>query len=366
MNNRSWFLLSKKLSGNATDAELSELDDLLAEQPEWQYAIDQLQAIWAANKTERGSDDDFSAHITRMANNGVDTAIFKENEALIPTPVYSIKRKLWIGVSAIAAAVVIGFACWIIFQPESEAGSPAAPGLASNKNIIKTKAGQRRKMILPDGTQVWLNAESTLEYNAAYGKTNRDVALSGEGFFDVVKNASMPFTIQTNKIHVKVTGTAFNVKAYPGEKTSETSLIRGKVEVTINARPEEKYILKPNEKLVVRDESVSTTTNDLLAEKKPEPLIELGYVNFVPNDSAAIETSWVYDRLIFDDELLSDIARKMERWYGVHITITDAAVASQQLTYTIKRETISQALDNMRYAIRFHYIISGNNITITR
>lgn len=364
MDNLSWLLLSKKLSGIATDEELAQLEERMAEFPEWQNTVQQVTGIWEMKHYDRGQEADFAAHVSRMQKSGHDTEIFSESNRLLMQPSRKVKT-IWMKVSLLAASVVFAFACWIIFQPKMKTLA-ISKALPSNKSVIQTNSGHRRKMVLPDGTQVWLNAESKLEYNEGYGKNNRDVTLSGEAFFDVVKNVEMPFTIQTNKIHIKVTGTAFNVKAYPGDKTSETSLIRGRVEVTINERPDEKIILKPNEKLVVRDEMLRAT--EAIPEKKlaREPLIQIGYINFLGKDSAAIETSWVYDRLVFEDESLADITKKLERWYGVHISIADPQLADQHLTYTIRKENINQALANMRYALRFNYSINGNNITITR
>ena len=123
--------------------------------------------------------------------------------------------------------------------------------------------------------------------------------------------------------------------------------------------------------MVVRDEITLVPINKAAtpaSDKKlaSEPLIQLGHLNYLENDSASVETSWVYNRLIFDDESFVDIARKMERWYGVKIQLQDQVIASQQLTYTIKNETIDQALRNMQYALRFHYTINGDTITITK
>ena len=364
MNNRSWYLLSKKLSFSATDAELDELEQLLREQPEWHYSVEQVGRIWEVSAGDKQDEADFLQHISRMEKKGIDTAIFTETAPLIKHPRSKPAKKLLVAVM-LAATAVLAISCWFLFRSHTPLVANASE--TSNKKVVVTKTGDRRKMLLPDGTQVWLNAESKLEFNEGYGKTNRSVTLSGEAYFDVVKNVDLPFTIETNKIHIKVTGTAFNVKAYPGEKVSETSLIRGRVEVTVNARPDEKYILKPNEKLVIRDEE-EVKTSAASADKRTtqEPLIQLGYVNFLGTDSAAVETSWVYDRLVFDEETMANIAQKLNRWYGVNIDITDPLLADQKLTYTIRKETITQALNNMQYALRFHYTVNGNYITITR
>lgn len=367
MHNRFWYLLSKKLNGNALDVELSELDGLLQQHPEWQYEVQHITTIWESNTLEDADEAVFSGHMMRMENMGHDTTMFSETSDRELTPAFTFTNRKWLAIGTLAGTVLLMIVCWLILSHD-RSGTTTHKSLPYN--LIVTRKGDRNRLILPDGTQVWLNAESRLEYNKGYGITNRAVILSGEAYFDVVKNTEMPFTIQTDKIHIKVTGTAFNVKAYPGEKVSETSLIRGRVEVTVNARPDEKYVLKPNEKLVVRDEPpVIPSKNISLPEEKKqenEPLIQLGYVNYVSNDSAAVETSWVYNRLIFDDESFKDIATKMERWYGVSIHINDSLVGAQHLTYTIRNETITQALRNMRYAVRFHYSVDGNNITITK
>jgi ferric-dicitrate binding protein FerR (iron transport regulator) len=290
-----------------------------------------------------------------MDSLGHNTSDFDETSYDLPVAKVTSKRN-WLLLSA-AACLMIAMGTWFLFH-QTQPTSFANTDLPTNQ--IVTKSGDRSKKILPDGTQVWLNAESKLEYNEGYGKTNRDIFLSGEAYFDVA-----------NKIHIKVTGTAFNVKVYPGEKIAETSLIRGKVEVTINARPDEKYILKPNEKLIVRDEDIAAANIKVagvanIQKQTEEPLIQLGYIKFSNEDSAAIETSWVYNRLVFDDESFNEIARQMQRWYGVNIQIADSTIAAQHMTYTIRNETITQALRNMQYALHFHYTINKADITITK
>jgi ferric-dicitrate binding protein FerR (iron transport regulator) len=158
-------------------------------------------------------------------------------------------------------------------------------------------------------------------------------------------------------------GTAFNVKAYPDEKTTETSLIRGSVEVTLDKRPGEHIILKPNEKLVVANEDEKAETKMDPAKKDPKVAIsELTHIN----DTTIVETSWVHNELIFRDETFSDIAKKMERWYGVTIIIEDEKIALERLSGTLTTETVQEALNALQYSEKFHYSIKGNTILITQ
>ena len=216
-------------------------------------------------------------------------------------------------------------------------------------------------MILPDSTVVWLNAGSKLTYNEHFGTNNRNATLVGEAFFDV-KKSTMPFIIHANTVQIKVLGTAFNVKAYPDEKTTETSLLRGRVEITLDKRPGELYILKPNEKLVVANEPVEKET--IVPEKK-QPIAVLERIKHL-NDSTIIETSWVHNEFIFEDEAFSDIARKMERWYGVNIEFKDGNIANEHISGTFTTETIQEALTALQYSTKFHYSVKGTMITITQ
>ena len=97
------------------------------------------------------------------------------------------------------------------------------------EKLLSTK-GSRSRSLLPDGTTVWLNAGSKLYYENDFNGT-REVRLEGEAFFDVVKQTDRPFIVHTSGIDIKVLGTAFNVKSYPEDKTVETTLYRGLVQV---------------------------------------------------------------------------------------------------------------------------------------
>src|SRR5581483_8483105 len=132
--------------------------------------------------------------------------------------------------AVLAAAGVLGAVAiggWYMSGRKAQhAGVDAHP-----MNQVVTQAGSKTRVALPDGTQVWLNGSSQLTYgNTSFGTDEREVTLSGEAFFDVVKNEKLPFIIHTKDMTIRVLGTAFTVKAYPRDKTVETALIRGLVE----------------------------------------------------------------------------------------------------------------------------------------
>src|SRR5690606_31670859 len=118
---------------------------------------------------------------------------------------------------------------------------------------IVAERGVRKQLVLPDGTKVWLNADSRLVYDGLLEGDTREVRLEGEAYFDVTRNVNRPFIITTDKISIRVLGTTFNVKAYPDDARTEATLISGEIELSVNDRPREKILMQPNEKVAVVD-----------------------------------------------------------------------------------------------------------------
>src|SRR5258708_5365973 len=252
---RIWYLIGKKLAGEADQSELTELESLLRSDPDLHYALQNITDIWSL-PTRSASDAEavYQRHISRLNDpDSVDQyqeEIAVEENYKAPARRKSYAKITWVG----TIAAVIGISCFLIFSNSgNNANLPSKQlSIASGPiNQVSTRNGSRTKIVLPDGSQVWLNSGSNLTYTKEFGTRLREVELSGEAYFDVVKNPEQPFIIHTRQIDVKVVGTAFNVKSYPGERRTETTLIRGRVEVMIHNRPDEKIVLKPNEKLVV-------------------------------------------------------------------------------------------------------------------
>jgi ferric-dicitrate binding protein FerR (iron transport regulator) len=217
---------------------------------------------------------------------------------------------------------------------------------------------------LPDGTQVWLNADSRIAYNENFQGGIREVSLEGEAYFDVVRDEKRPFIIHTTAIDIKVLGTAFNVRSYANEKNTETSLIRGSIEVTlVKSLDKKKIILKPNEKLIVNNnqELLQSTNHN-------EPVMTLGKVNYNNHDKTAVETSWVKNKLSFDQESLENIALKLERWYDVKIEIKDSNLKNELYTGFFEDKSLQEVMEALKISAggEFNYSIEGKELTITR
>jgi transmembrane sensor len=372
---RFWDLLSKKHCGEASSAELKELEDTLLVNPEWKNTADALsnlnfQSTVFENNEE--AESAFETHLTRMKKADVEFNDIKLNYGEIETGRGKRNSKKWLIRAGVLAIAVILFFLFKNVMVTSETKSAKQANLSQ----VTTKPGSRITQIqLSDGSIVRLNSSSSLTYDKNFGKNIREVSLIGEAFFDVTKDSSHPFIIHTNVIDIKVLGTAFNVKSYPGDQNTETSLIRGKVEVTLKNRSNEKVYLNPNEKLVVANNSafVNKTSVNQPGQRddKTDISSKLTYavrpLTYYPVDSAIIETSWIDNRLIFQEgEPFKDVAQKMERWYGVKIIFADEEASGIKPFGSFTNETIVQALDALHESCGINYKISGNEITISK
>ena len=356
---RIWELMGRKLAGEASAEELRELDGLLRAHPDLHFPVEAITDIW---KTDPGAHDRAAgedAHrrlISRMQEKGIDIGLSFEEQQTAIFQLEAQERKSWW--RYVAAAVVAGgpiTAAWW-WRP---VGKPASP-LALNE--VVTKNGSRTAVHLPDGSQVWLNAGSKLTYNKDFGNGNRDITLTGEAFFEVAKNAEYPFVIHTSRMDVKVLGTRFNVRAYPGEKVTEAALIQGSIEASLHNRPGERIILRPAEKIVVTDEKSHQENT-----KNNEPVMEVRHLTYYEeNTEAIVETSWMENKLVFRDESFVSLAARMERWYGITIRFSDPQLEQLRFTGVFAQETIQQALKALQMTAVFNYSIHGTDIIINQ
>lgn len=166
--------------------------------------------------------------------------------------------------------------------------------------VVEAPLGSKTKLTLPDGSTVWLNAGSKMVYSQGFGVSDRRLAFQGEGYFEVEKNDEMPFLVQTHDVNVIVVGTKFNFRNYPEDEEAVVELLEGKVALENQLKEEAVRYLPPNEKMVLHK---ATGEMDITSAKVKEA------------------TLWTENILLFDEDLLPDIVRKLERSYHVRIEI---------------------------------------------
>lgn len=362
-NDRLTELLSRKLSGEATAAELQELQRWLQSNPGDQYFTEILLTYWHHRPDQHVSldhaPDQHFAHILEMAA-----------EEPVPGRKPALLRRIGKFAAAAVLLTAVAGGVWVLMPKKMNRVLSAD----SKRNEVVAGKGIRSKMVLPDGTQVWLNSDSKLQYAESFSGTTREVSLEGEAFFDVVKDAKRPFIVHTSAIDIKVLGTSFNVKSYPQEKTIEATLIHGMIEVINKNKPlAPKIILRPKEKLVFN--KLAEEINELPAGNQREnirkdtsnKIMAIAITALPPNvaDSALTETSWVYNRLLFEGDSFREVAVKMERWFNIKINFKNEKVANYRLSGSFDRETIDEALQALKYIAPFNYKINNNEVDIT-
>jgi len=197
---------------------------------------------------------------------------------------------------------------------------------------IKAPAWTRVQFTLPDGTSGWLNSNSSVKYNGSYN-TDRQVILTGEAYFDVYKNKKKPFTVITNDVLVKALGTRFNIASYQDENDVEVVLEEGKLLLN-NKKMTKSYIINPNE-LIVYDKSLDSFSTEVVQPNK--------YI------------SWTEGKLVFRNDPLDVVARKLERWYNVDVEIKGPNHSDLRLRATFVDEKLDEVLTILKRSLPIDY-----------
>ena len=232
--------------------------------------------------------------------------------------------------------------------------------------------GSRAQFSLPDGTAVTLNAGSKLKYDNRFGITDRVVQLEGEGYFKVAKDASRPFIVKTSYLNVRALGTEFNVKAYPDDKTIETTLVEGsvKIESISDKKNAEVHVLKPNQKLTFFKKD-STMVDETAGpkgkiENKTQTIQKqkLASIPRLVTENVNIEPviSWKENRWIFEKQSLSQIAVELERKFDVQINFESERLKTFRFTGIIIAEPIEQVLEVMSITAPINFKLKGGSL----
>lgn len=207
---------------------------------------------------------------------------------------------------------------------------------------LATPRGMDFKVILPDGSEVWLNAESVIEFPSAFTATERRVQLKGEAFFKVARNEDCPFIVTSDQLKVKVLGTEFNFKTYATE-APHVSLVKGAVEVFRPGDESPSAILQPGQ------------------DATPDPK---GGLRVQSVDTYAV-TQWVNGFFYFDNQPLVDILCELGRWYNLGVVFRNTASMEDKIHFSASRsESIDEALKNLNSLRKFKVSMQGNNLMV--
>ncbi|MES2418399.1 MAG: FecR domain-containing protein [Bacteroidota bacterium] len=222
----------------------------------------------------------------------------------------------------------------------------------TNKNFLVLATTQQKSFkVLEDGTRIWLNKNSSIRYNNAFGKQKRELFLEGEAYFDVARNKDIPMFVHAGGIDIEVKGTAFNVNAYKGDPEVQVALLRGQIEVSNRQDKKDKVVLYPNQKLIFAPGQSNSTDQRFL-------------VLPITSGIADRQTRWTSDTLVFYKEKLKDLAFQLEKKYELKIQIQSERLKEKRFSGTFINETIEQVLAALKLTYPLTYTINGKLVVI--
>ena len=314
-------LFIKYLQGNCSEEDFDQLILWIREGSKSNSGKDIVQKVWEEYEPEARSGErikynlllDKIHHRINISQNATKLSIQK---SLVRNRILSI-------ITRAAAILLLPVLSLLIYQTLFTKDK-----FSQNANdlVVEAPAGSRMTFELGDGTKVWLNHGSKLKYPYRFGGKIRKVFLTGEAYFAVAHNKEVPFIVGTNNLDVKATGTAFNVSAYADDNFVETTLVEGRVVLSDRANNKEIKVLSPNECLKFKS-------------IQKEYTLESG--NTIKN------TSWKEGRLVFRNDSLEVVAKKLARWFNIDVEITNKKLKNFTYTATFTSETLVQILDLM-------------------
>lgn len=346
-NDRLIYLLVRKQAGEITLEEKLELSKLVKNDDGNRLLVESIEEVFESSL-------DYSKEIK---NSSVEKALDVLHNKMQEADGVSLRkrnyRSLKFYIAAASVTLILGCAVFYLAQI-------AGPAFTTS-DVVTTKKGSKTNLILPDGTKVWVNADTRLSYDKEFGHITREVNLVGEAYFDVTKDKNKPFIVHTSTMDVKVLGTAFNVRAYDDEVNTQTTLLRGSIEVLLKNSHNKKLVLLPNEKIVVQNDKPVPYKNQ---KEKVIPEMEVLKIDRSRIDSIPLETQWTHNRLVFEQETIGNIIPVLERWYNVTIQLQN--IKNPDLLYrgTFENDSLEDVMESLRLIGGFKYSINKDKVVI--
>jgi ferric-dicitrate binding protein FerR (iron transport regulator) len=208
---------------------------------------------------------------------------------------------------------------------------------------ISSRQGMVTQFELADGTKVWLNSGSSLQFPCLFTGDLREVKLSGEAFFEVTKNENQPFLVKAKDLNIEVLGTSFNVVSYDDEKQAEVVLVEGRVSLSSEIDKVNRVFgtLSPGQRAVYQDANQQVLAEEVEVDK---------YI------------AWRDGNLIFRDDKMEDVVRRLSRWFNVEIVINDPEIKNYVYKATFRNENLTQVLNLLRISAPIDYQVIDNKL----
>ena len=278
-------------------------------------------------------------------------------------------RRLIVEGISIAAVVCIAFLSGSLIHRDRSGIAGVQPKTDTYVEV-RAPLGARSEVTLSDGTELILNAGSTIKYRSDYNSLNRDLYLSGEAYFKVAKNRTLPLVVSAGNINIKATGTEFNIKAYAEDGIIEATLIEGEIEIVQEGDSEQDrvLVLKPNQKAIYTRVSDHITMEKI---REIEPLavkpskIDTEKLLISPKTDIEQATAWTEKRLIIKRESLESLCIKLQRKYDVTFVFDNEEIKKYRFSGVLLDETFDQVMAAIKLSAPVDYSINRKTVTLT-
>ena len=322
MRNLSEEIIDKYLTGKCSQEELIEVNAWMNESEENACQLFRMEEVFHLGKFDTYADEQRMANAEKRLYRKLEQEKKKKDKVLY--------MHRWMKYAAIIVGGGAGY--WFYNQTEHQMLVAVA-----NEGIVK-------KVVLPDGTKVWLNNAATLKYPREFSEKERNVYLDGEAYFEVTKNRHKPFTVESDAMRVRVLGTTFNFKCDKRCRIAEATLIEGEIEVKGN-KDEGQIVLAPGQRAELNRNSGRLTVKQV---------------------DAKLDAVWRDNLIPFNKANIFAITKALERFYDVKIILSPDIRSDKTYSGVLKKKaTIESVLKSLQNSIPIEYKIVGNNIFIS-
>lgn len=319
-------IITKYLSSSATDEEKEYLLQWLEENEENRTIFKQDYDLWLYSNVLLTEDAEMEAALARLKERT------SPNKKIRPTIIRTYLMRIAASIILLLAAGYTGY------MLRDRAEQEIIP-----MNHLLTGADGKGEYSLPDGSTVWLNANSVLKYPEVFTSGKRMVYLKGEALFEVKNDAGNPFIVEAGGMEIEVIGTRFLVNNYPEKDVVEAALVNGKVKLSGD------YFA----------ESLQLNPGELFTYNKLTGRSNLSQIN---TDDY---TSWIHSKLVFDKTNLANIIINMEKWFGVQIVASPELARSIHLSFTVRRESLDEILTYISKTTLIDYRWEGSVVHLS-
>lgn len=314
-------LILKFLHGTISSDESEALNKWLEESLENKKLADDLELLWKSAKTKEPSDDFQTQEEWSKLEATISTTSAPRQKEI------TLNRKVeWLKIAA--SITLIAVFAWLLYLV-----------VFSRETILKESQEEIVQLLLPDGSKIWLNHHSRLAYQEDFNEKDRIVKVSGEAFFEVRKDATKPFLIQTAHAQIKVLGTSFNVQAYESTNATEVFVTTGLVSFS-------------SLKTQVQDIKLGPGETGTLAKNENVPVLH--------KEENSNALAWKEKRLIFKKSSLNTVVENLEVYFKIDIKINNKKILHCRFTGSYDQPTLEEIIEALSVSLNLTISKHGN------